>query len=79
MGYGDDLMITAFAAKIKKKYPERQIVIGNISDGKKLDFKSYPLDAIRYCELKLLFFFRKLDIECDGMANIHKASALRSL
>ena len=28
MGYGDDLLITAFAAKIKKKYPERQIVIG---------------------------------------------------
>ncbi len=31
MGYGDDLLITDFAAKIKKKYPERQIVIGNIA------------------------------------------------
>ena len=29
MGYGDDLLITDLAAKIKKKYPERQIVIGN--------------------------------------------------
>ena len=33
MGYGDDLLITAFAAKIKKKYPERQIVIGNSKEG----------------------------------------------
>ncbi len=30
MGYGDDLLITNFAAKIKKKYPDRQIVIGNV-------------------------------------------------
>ncbi len=37
MGYGDDLMVTAFAAKIKKKYPERQIVIGNISEKKAYD------------------------------------------
>ena len=37
MGYGDDLMITAFAEKIKKKYPERQIVIGNISEKKAYD------------------------------------------
>ncbi len=29
MGYGDDLLITKFAANIKKQYPERQIVIGN--------------------------------------------------
>ena len=29
MGYGDDLLITAFAAKQKKLYPNRQIVIGN--------------------------------------------------
>ncbi len=29
MGYGDDLLVTSFAEKIKKKYPERQIVIGN--------------------------------------------------
>ncbi len=33
MGYGDDVLITAFAAKIKKKYPERQIVIGNSKAG----------------------------------------------
>ena len=31
MGYGDDLLITDLAAKIKKKYPERQIVIGNFA------------------------------------------------
>ena len=31
MGYGDDLLVTAFAAKIKKIYPDRQIVIGNAS------------------------------------------------
>ena len=31
MGYGDDLMVTALASKTKKKYPERQIVIGNLS------------------------------------------------
>ena len=29
MGYGDDLLVTTFAEQIKKKYPERQIVIGN--------------------------------------------------
>ena len=29
MGYGDDLLITAFAATQKKLYPNRQIVIGN--------------------------------------------------
>ena len=28
MGYGDDLLITSLAAQIKKKYPDRQIVIG---------------------------------------------------
>ena len=33
MGYGDDLLVTAFAAKIKKKFPERQIVIGNSKAG----------------------------------------------
>ncbi len=31
MGYGDDLLVTALAAIEKKKYPERQIVIGNIN------------------------------------------------
>ena len=30
MGYGDDIMITAHATNLKKKFPERQIVIGNI-------------------------------------------------
>lgn len=29
MGYGDDLLITTLAAQLKKKFPERQIVIGN--------------------------------------------------
>tara|TARA_B100001029_G_C15052129_1_gene451548 strand:- start:1545 stop:2399 length:855 start_codon:yes stop_codon:yes gene_type:complete len=28
MGYGDDLLVTALASKIKQKYPQRQIVIG---------------------------------------------------
>ena len=31
MGFGDDLMITAHASQIKKKYPERQIVIGSVA------------------------------------------------
>ena len=30
MGYGDDLLVTAVASHQKKKFPERQIVIGNI-------------------------------------------------
>ncbi len=30
MGYGDDLMITAHASHIKKKFPERQVVIGSV-------------------------------------------------
>ena len=29
MGYGDDLLITTLASKIKEQYPDRQIVIGN--------------------------------------------------
>ena len=29
MGYGDDLLVTKFASLIKKKYPNRQVVIGN--------------------------------------------------
>ena len=28
MGYGDDLLITSLASKIKKQFPDRQIVIG---------------------------------------------------
>tara|TARA_Y100000768_G_C23955935_1_gene672778 strand:+ start:761 stop:1618 length:858 start_codon:yes stop_codon:yes gene_type:complete len=31
MGYGDDLMVTAIASKIKRKYPHRQIIIGNLN------------------------------------------------
>ena len=31
MGYGDDLMVTALASQVKKKYPNRQIVIGNVA------------------------------------------------
>ncbi len=30
MGLGDDILITAIAAQIKKKYPDKQIVIGNL-------------------------------------------------
>ena len=29
MGYGDDLLVTKLASKIKKQFPDRQIVIGN--------------------------------------------------
>ncbi|MDA9748758.1 hypothetical protein N9U75_01245 [Pelagibacteraceae bacterium] len=42
MGYGDDLLITSFASRVKKKYPERQIVIGNAS--KKEAFHSIIYD-----------------------------------
>ena len=28
MGYGDDLLVTSLASKIKKQFPDRQIVIG---------------------------------------------------
>ena len=28
MGYGDDLLITKLASKVKKQFPDRQIVIG---------------------------------------------------
>ena len=31
MGFGDDLMVTAMASRIKKNFPDRQIVIGNVS------------------------------------------------
>jgi len=30
MGYGDDLIITSHASNIKKKFPDRQIVIGSV-------------------------------------------------
>tara|TARA_Y100001970_G_C14201243_1_gene841220 strand:- start:873 stop:1718 length:846 start_codon:yes stop_codon:yes gene_type:complete len=42
MGYGDDLLITSLAAQIKKKYPKRQVVIGNVS--KKEAFHSIVYD-----------------------------------
>lgn len=32
MGYGDDLLITALASKIKKQNPERQIIIGDAKE-----------------------------------------------
>ena len=28
MGYGDDLLITKLESKVKKQFPDRQIVIG---------------------------------------------------
>tara|TARA_Y100001970_G_scaffold166351_1_gene203467 strand:+ start:32702 stop:33562 length:861 start_codon:yes stop_codon:yes gene_type:complete len=34
MGFGDDLMITAFAELEKKKHPEKQLVIGNLEEKK---------------------------------------------
>ena len=30
MGYGDDLMITAFAAEEKKRHPNKQVIIGSL-------------------------------------------------
>ena len=30
MGYGDDLLITKHASEIKKKFPERQVIIGSV-------------------------------------------------
>ena len=30
MGYGDDLLITKYASEIKKKFPERQVIIGSV-------------------------------------------------
>ena len=63
MGYGDDLLVTKIAASEKKKYPNRQIVIGNIknnashsivydnnpniADCRKLD-KNKPIHLIDY-------------------------------
>ena len=38
MGYGDDLLVTALAANLKKKFPNRQIVIGNFAN-------------VHYCEI----------------------------
>ena len=32
MGLGDDLMITGFVEQEKKKYPNKQIVIGNLEE-----------------------------------------------
>ena len=32
MGYGDDLLITALASRIKKKYPDRQIIVGSADE-----------------------------------------------
>ena len=34
MGYGDDLMITGIARIEKKKYPNKQVVIGNLDEKK---------------------------------------------
>ena len=41
MGLGDDLMITAFAENEKKKYPDKQIVIGNLDQKKIFDSLIY--------------------------------------
>tara|TARA_Y100000590_G_scaffold469152_1_gene655129 strand:- start:1503 stop:2351 length:849 start_codon:yes stop_codon:yes gene_type:complete len=45
MGLGDDIMITSLARKIKEKYPNRQIVVGNKSIGqayKSIIYKNNP-------------------------------------
>ncbi len=34
MGLGDDLMVTGYAEQEKKKYPEKQVVVGNLSEKK---------------------------------------------
>ena len=36
MGYGDEIMATAYAKIEKQKYPERQIVVGNSKTRKAL-------------------------------------------
>ena len=60
MGYGDDLLVTALAAIEKKKYPERQIVIGNIN--KRNAFHSVIYDNnpnISNFSWCISFFFRR--------------------
>ena len=53
MGLGDDLMITGFLEQEKKKYPNKQIVIGNLNEKKIYDSLIYennpnitPIDKV---------------------------------
>ena len=43
MGYGDDLLITKLASKVKKQFPDRQIVIGEA--GNRTSLLIYPFDT----------------------------------
>ena len=40
MGFGDDLMITFTASKIKKKFPDRQVIIGDVKKKTGISFFS---------------------------------------
>ena len=40
MGYGDDLLITKHASEIKKKFPERQVIIGSVKKKTSLPFNN---------------------------------------
>ena len=46
MGLGDDIMITSYAKLEKKKYPERQIVIGDFNN--KISYHSIIYDNNTY-------------------------------
>ncbi len=56
MGYGDDLMITALASQTKKKFPEKQIIIGNA-------FKQQAYHSIIYENNPNISDCRKLDLK----------------
>lgn len=54
MGYGDDLLITSYASHLKKKLPDHQIVIGNLS-------KKEAMHSIVYDNNPNISDCRKLD------------------
>ena len=47
MGYGDDLLITKLASKVKKQFPDRQIVIGEAKNK-----SAYHSIAVSYTHLR---------------------------
>ena len=54
MGYGDEIMITGYAKALKQKYPNHQIVSGNIKSGVVIDtiiFNNNP-NIKRFSKLK---------------------------
>ena len=54
MGYGDDLLITSYASHLKKKLPDHQIVVGNLS-------KKEAMHSIVYDNNPNISDCRKLD------------------